>query len=124
MAEEMKTGPTPEEKEMAYTLEQAHQRAERCHQIIREAFEMRNFVEAGHFKFLNERVLKKLEWNNFRALGDSNFNPGNRDLVDQTCAMLRVFNTIRLEVENQIRAGDEAREELKGYSTLLTEGEL
>ena len=114
-----KKKPTEEEKELAYTMEQARKRADKCHDVMREAGEMKAFVEAGHFKFLDERVLEKLEMNNFRAMGDTNFDPKNESLVLQTCAMLRIFNVIRLEVENQIRAGDDAREELIQYSTLL-----
>ena len=95
---------------------------DRLTEISRKGEAMENWVRVN-FEFLNEHVLKKLEWDAFMAQKNPNFNPENSNQVHQQVAMLRTIDIIRAEMDQQIRAGANARVQLSTYSTQPKEGE-
>jgi hypothetical protein len=95
---------------------------DRLAEISRKGEAMENWVRVN-FEFLNEHVLKKLEWDAFMAQKNPNFNPENSNQVHQQVAMLRTIDIIRAEMDQQIRAGANARVQLSTYSTQPKEGE-
>jgi hypothetical protein len=119
--------PQTDEQLSAQDLENLRQlkakEIEKLTEISRKGEAMENWVRVN-FEFLNENVLKKLEWDAFMAQKNPGFNPENTNQVHQQVAMLRTIDIIRAEMDHQIRDGSSARAQISTYSTqTIKEGE-
>jgi hypothetical protein len=90
--------------------------------ISRTGEEMENWVRVN-FEFLNDKILKKLEWDAFLAQKDPSFNVEDRNQAHQQVALMRAIDLIRKEMDRQIQAGVDARAAILTYSTQAKEGE-
>lgn len=84
---------------------------------------MENWIRAN-FAFLDERVLRVMEFEVFQAQVDPSYDVENKNQVHQHVALLRSISGIRQKIDRIIQAGVNARAELRGFAdSTLKEGE-
>lgn len=89
------------------------------------ASEMKAWVEAGHFEFIQQRILNPIELECFKKIKSVRLGPTGIVNVAKVQGTLEVFDKISARINNAIQIGTDALAHLKDLedSTHIKEGE-
>lgn len=89
------------------------------------AAEMKAWVEAGHYEFIQSRILAPIELECFKKIKSVRLGPTGIVNVAKVQGTLEVFDKISARIANAIQSGQDALDHLKDLenSTQIKEGE-
>ena len=102
-----------EEKEIEDFAREQAIKTVRNQQLAQAGAEMRNWVDAGHFDFIQKRVLMPIELECFKTVKTVRLGPAAVTKIAEIKGTLHVFDIIAARIESIIALGDSAIAELK-----------
>lgn len=102
-----------EEREMEDIIRAQAANASMWHKQAQAAAEMKAWVEAGHFDFIQTRILAPIELECFKKVKAVRLGPTAVAHIAKVQGTLEVFDKISARIANAIQSGQDALDHLK-----------